>query len=64
MGSDKNGSQLCNQAMQITHKPKPLLVTSDTHKRFRDYCKNEGMKSQHLADRIIREWLEKQKETK
>jgi hypothetical protein len=45
-------------------KPKALLVTPDTHKRFKDYCKNEGIKTQHLADRIIREWLEKQKESK
>lgn len=45
-------------------KPKALLVTPDTHKRFKDHCKNEGIKTQYLADRIIREWLEKQKEAK
>lgn len=45
-------------------KSKTVLVSEETHKRLKDYCRNEGIKTQHLADRIIREWLEKQKEVK
>lgn len=45
-------------------KAKTLNISEDTHKRFREHCIKEGIKTQHLADRIIREWLEKQKESK
>ena len=44
-------------------KPKAVLVSEDTHKRIKQYCHIEGIKTQHLADKIIREWLDK-KESK
>jgi len=42
---------------------KSVIVSDDTHKLLKEYCQSEGIKTQHLADRIIREWLEK-KESK
>lgn len=50
----------------ITKTPmnKTVIVSEDTHKLLKEYCQSEGIKTQHLADRIIREWLEKKKEAK
>jgi len=41
-------------------KPKTILISEDTHKKLKEYCKKEGIKSQHLTDKIIREWLDKE----
>ena len=43
---------------------KTVIVSEETHKLLKEYCQSEGIKTQHLADRIIREWLEKNKEAK
>jgi hypothetical protein len=39
---------------------KTILISEDTHKKLKEYCKMEGIKSQHLTDKIIREWLDKE----
>ena len=43
---------------------KAVIVLDETHKQLKEYCQSEGIKTQHLADRIIREWLDKKKESK
>jgi 2-oxoglutarate dehydrogenase complex dehydrogenase (E1) component-like enzyme len=43
---------------------KSVIISEETHKLLKEYCQIEGIKTQHLADKIIREWLEKKKESK
>jgi hypothetical protein len=54
--------QLLEQSQKAFMK-KTILVSEDTHKKLKEYCKKEGIKSQHLTDKIIREWLDKEMAT-
>lgn len=40
-------------------KYKTLNITEETHNKLREYCNKEGIIMQHLADKILREWIEK-----
>lgn len=40
-------------------KYKTLNITEETHNKLREYCNKEGIIMQYLADKILREWLEK-----
>lgn len=40
-------------------KYKTLNITEETHNKLREYCNKEGIIMQHLADKILREWIDK-----
>jgi hypothetical protein len=42
---------------------KTIQISEETHRKLNQYCKKEGPKSQHLTDKIIREWLDKEMAT-
>jgi 2-oxoglutarate dehydrogenase complex dehydrogenase (E1) component-like enzyme len=62
--SQEDGNCQLLEQSQKAFMNKSVIVSEETHKLLKEYCQSEGIKTQHLADRIIREWLEKKKEAK
>jgi hypothetical protein len=62
--TQEDGNRQLLEQSQKAPMNKSVIISEETHKLLKEYCQIEGIKTQHLADRIIREWLEKKKEAK